>query len=47
MYKDEEHFQKKRFEKDEGLDTVILQEEKVLQKKKRWTDVFSKREFLD
>lgn len=43
MYKDEEHFQKKRFEKDEGLDTVILQEEKVLQKKKRWTDVFSKK----
>ena len=39
MYKDEEHFQKKRFEKDEVLDTVILQEEKVLQKKKRWTDV--------
>ena len=35
MYKDEDHFQKKRFEKDEVLDTVILQEEKVLQKKKR------------
>lgn len=34
IYKDEEHFQKRRFEKDKSLDTVILQEEKQLQKKK-------------
>ena len=40
----EEHFQKRRFEKDESLDTVILQEEKQLQKKKSWTDRFSKKE---
>lgn len=44
IYKDEEHFQKRRFEKDESLDTVILQEEKQLQKKKSWTDRFSKKE---
>lgn len=44
IYKDEEHFQKRRFEKDESLDTIILQEEKQLQKKKSWTDRFSKKE---
>lgn len=47
IYKDEEHFQKRRFEKDESLDTVILQEEKQLQKKKSWTDRFSKKRKLD
>ena len=44
VYKDEEDPIKKRFDTGEFLDTVILQEEKVLQKKKRWTDVFSKKE---
>ena len=47
IYKDEEHFQKRRFEKDESLDTVILQEEKQLQKKKSWTERFSKKRKLD
>ena len=41
VYKDEEDPIKKRFDTGEFLDTVILQEEKVLQKKKRWTDAFS------
>lgn len=44
VYKDEEDPIKKRFDTGEFLDTVILQEEKVLQKKKRWTDAFSKKE---
>ena len=44
VYKDEDDPIKKRFDTGEFLDTVILQEEKVLQKKKRWTDVFSKKE---
>ena len=44
VYKDEEDPIKKKFDTGEFLDTVILQEEKVLQKKKRWTDAFSKKE---
>ena len=47
IYKDEEHIQNKRFEKEEALDNVILQEEKQLQKKKSWTDRFSKKRKLD